>query len=331
MKVILVAILSLFSTQTSAATPLVEHILNLCSQTIVEIDSELGKIYSTKKPSISELNGKVATAILVQHEGATKVKLTIFDQGKTAEFFLPEINFKQILLTEESVWFLSNSSITEYNLAKQNFAGKYPSFPKPYNPEVSTFTRGFTYQDGYIYIAHGELGVSIFNTKTKSHFTVIRNGIQPASLAVAAVRKGDSLYILQGAFQPSGFNGVAVVNLKNGSNKLIAYSAASGVVDPYSSTMIVKGETLILNNGGWLHSFPVSAIDSGKSPQTPIWLAVSEKVESSSGTFDQYLMVNGDFVISDSQVLACSYVNYVPKQQRRPIKEWKLIRKTLLF
>lgn len=300
-----------------------------CAQSIEVYEGTYGKEYSVNSTEMASLDGTYATATTTFKNGSTQIELRIFAKGNSKEFVIPAFDFRRILLTETSVWFLSADKIREFNLSESRLMGEYPSFQKPFEMQLTSRARGFTYSGGYLYIAHGELGVAVFDTRNHQHYTVIKTGLQPGSLAAAVQVQGSDLYLLQGAYHPQGFNGVAIVNLNYGTAKLVSYPESSGVVDPYSSSMKVTEKYLLINNSGWIHGYLLSNLKKGPTKQAPSWIRVSETIESAAGKFDKFLMIQGDFVFSQGELLACSSVSYVPVGQRRPIKEWRFIRKKI--
>ncbi len=306
-----------------------KQIENTCSLSVEEDEGTYGKEYFVTPTQMDSFGGRHITATTALVDGKTQIKLSLHENGGSKIFTIPLFDFKRVLLTETSAWFLSDDRIREFSFSEKRITGEYSSFPRDFEMHLTTRARGFAYSSGYIYIAHGELGVSVFDAKNHQHYTVIKAGLQPASLAAAVQVRGNDLYLLQGAYHPQGFNGVAIVNLTYGSAKLISYPQASGVVDPYSSSMRIVDEYLVINNSGWIHGYLISNLKSGPAVQAPAWLQVFEAIDTAGGNFDKYLMIEGDFTVSDGELLACSSISYVPVGQRRPIKEWRMIRKKL--
>lgn len=329
LKAALVLAISVATTGPASASSFskmaADHVKETCSQSIVIDPHPTGDNYFVIPTSMAKYEDRIATALDVFHEGRFLTKLSILYKDHAKEYFIPRFNYKRILLTENAVWFLTPDSLREFSLMEGKIINSFPSYPQEIEQHQTTSARGFTYQSGFIYIAHGDLGVVIFDAKNRKHYTVLKKGLQPASMAAAVQVRGNHLYILQGAYLPQGFNGVAVVDMRNGSAKHIAYPKSSGVVDPYSSSMALTDNQLVINNGGWIHSYKISDLQSGKSPLAPSWTSLLEKVHTEGGTLDRYLMIAGDFVVVDKMLMACSSVTYIPPQKKKPVREWRFI------
>lgn len=305
------------------------YVRGTCAQSIETFAGQFGKEYSVIPTRLSTLGDRLAVATQVLENGQWQTKLSVIANGQADEMRLPSFDFKAIALAEDSVWFLSDDSIREYSLRDKQIVGTYPSFPRPFEVKLTTRARGITYHGGYLYIAHGALGVAMFDARQRQHYTVRPMGLQPGSLAAAVALDGRTLYLLQGAYSPNGFNGVSIVDLASGATKSVAYAPASGVVDAYTSRLALTDQFLMINNGGWIHGFLLSNLRGGASPQAPTWLPISEKIETDGGVFEKFLMVEGDIAVVDHELLACSSVSYVPTGQRRPVTEWRFLQRKL--
>ncbi len=309
---------------------LVNHVKDICSQTLEVTPDTYGPRYDILPTRFYANDTRAISAIDVFADGKTQIKLSVLEvNGTIAVHLIPRFDYKRILLADDSVWFLGDDDMKEYNLTEKKIVGTYSTYPRPFTVQLTTRARGFTYDKGYIYIAHGELGVSVFDVKNRKPYTVLTAGMQTASLAGAVQVRASNLYILLGAYHPAGFNGVSIVDMSSGGARTVAYPAGSGVVDPYSSNMQFGDNQLFINNSGWIHAYDLKSLSSGSSTIAPTWMMIFEKVDSEAGIFDKYLMVEGDLLVNDGDVLACSSVSYVPKKQRRPIKESRFIHQAI--
>lgn len=309
----------------------VENFVNgICAQTLQVSKGPNGKEYRILRSHFSTNEGRVLSAVNRNVDGISKIHLSILDkQAQVSNYLLPFFPYKRVLLAGNSAWFLQENQLLEFDLATQRMVGQYSTFPKPIPIQLTTIAREFTYHRGFIYIAHGELGVSVFDVTSRKHYIVMKAGLQPGSLAAAVEIKGTDLYLLQGAFHPSGFNGLSITNMSTGNSRHVAYPDSSGVVDPYSSGMKLSDTHLFINNGGWIHVYDLKSLASGKSPMAPKWLVISENLETENGIREQFLMTEGDLLVSHREVLACSSVSYVPRDQVRRIRDWRTINKAL--
>lgn len=300
-----------------------------CAESLVVREENSRKVYSITPTQMATLGDRLVTAAEVVHEGQNQVKVSVLQQGKLETLFLAIPYFRRILLSETSVWFLLDNALLELNLDQRKLVGAHASFPEKFDMAPATRARGFSYQDGRIYVAHGELGVSVFSIKTQQHERVIRDLVQPGSLAAAVEVRGGELFVLQGAFQQNGVHGITLMNLRSGSSKFIRYTEEAGAVDPYNSTMKLSGQSLVVNNSGWIHRFTLEGLARGPLAQRPEWLPVAERLETAGGVYDRYLMIDGDFVVHNQEVLACSSVHYVPVGERKPVRDWRFLQRKL--
>lgn len=266
------------------------------------------------------------TVALVESPYDGKLKLRVRNpNGKIEVHLLPKMRADGVLAIGDSIWLLTQNSLVEFSLKEKKIIGRYPTFPKPFEPSQITRARGFAYHSGRIYIAHGELGVSVFDLTKKAPTYVLQAGLQPASMIGAVALKGHTLFVLQGAYHPSGFNGLSIYDLKTGNTKLIKYPLASGVVDPYKSTMKVSEDRLIINNGGWIHTYELSALATASGELAPRWIPIAETLPTAGGNVQKYLMINGDLLVNAQNLLACSSVHFVPVGEHKPIREARMI------
>lgn len=315
----------------AASSSFPAELVKTCSLAVQAREGAYGKEYSVLPTQMDSYGGDFVTASAFLEGGRESIRVVLYSAEGARELVLPWFEFSRVLLTESSVWFLAGDRLREFNRADGRLLGEYPSYPGTFEPGVTTRARGFTQSGGYLYIAHGELGVVVFDARAHRHFTVLRQGLRPGSLAAAVQVVGSELFVLQGAYHPDGFNGVAVVNLAQGAAHWVSYPASSGVVDPYSSSMKVVGPHLVINNGGWIHGYRLVDLQNGPATLAPSWLQVFEAIDTAGGNMDKYLMIEGDFVVSGEELLACSAISYVPVGQRRPVREWRLIRKKVEF
>lgn len=305
---------------------LVAMVKETCTKTVLEFDGTYGKEYDLLAPrfafdasravSVTEAVDSREIAIHIQNVDGTQ-----FDRR------LPLFDYKRILLIQDSIWFLQDDQLVEYSISSDKILGRYPTYTKPFEVKLSTRARGFVYANGYIYIAHGEFGVVMFDVAARRPYSVLNAGLMSGSLAGAVEVKENTLYLLQGAYHPKGFNGLSLYDLRSGSVQTVGYPSRMGVVDPYSSTMHANEDYLFVNNSGWIHAFDLKALAAAPQTLSPIWISVVENISTEGGNFQKFLMVNGDLVINKKDVVACSSISYTPIGKRRPVTEFRTIYK----
>jgi hypothetical protein len=303
----------IFARALGNETALTGHLKNVCAQT-----TNLGPARMTN------VDSRFVSAINILEAGKIIIHLSLLsDSGAVNVYDIPFFNYKNILLIGNSVWFLTDSQIKEYSLVDRKIVASYSTFPTPFN--LTTRARGFAFQGNELFIAHGELGVSVFNLSTRKYTGVLMPEMRPGTMAGAVQIKNKTAYILLGAYLPIGFNGIASVDLNSLSVKYTEYPEGSGVIDAYSSNLQITDKLLLIKNGGWIHAFDLAALASGAQKIAPRWISISERIESEGEIFDKYLMVEGDLVVNDGRALACSSITYTRKGQRLPVREWRVI------
>lgn len=330
MKFLIVAVMAFFSLNAFAysdAPGLVKLVQDTCPRAVVEFDGTFGKEYDVLSPRFS-FDEHRALAVVEDFSLRTIQMRMESTTGGKWERSIPLFDYKRILLIGDSIWFLQDAKLIEFNISSDRIVGEYPSYPAPLEVGLTTRARGFAHSRGQIYIAHGELGVVVFDVRLKKPVRVLNAGLRGGSLVGAVAVRGDTMYVLQGAYHPEGFNGLSVFNLVTGATKIIAYHPGMGVVDPYSSTMAANDDFLFVNNGGWIHAFKLTQL-AGVQQATlePTWISVVESIATEGGNFPKYLMVNGDLVINGRDVVACSSISYLPVGARRPVTEARSIYK----
>jgi hypothetical protein len=142
----------------------------------------------------------------------------------------------------------------------------------------------------------------------------------PSGLAV----DGEKVYAAVASSQEAGFTGIITVNPVSGEiTKRSSYDVARwGVLDTDVKARM-HGDSLVLNNGGWIHVIKREQIESDKAIR-PRWAA---HVIPQDGTVNaHYMMIKGDFVIHGGQVMGCgAYTaqengNYVRKSKLFHVK-----------
>lgn len=138
----------------------------------------------------------------------------------------------------------------------------------------------------------------------------------PSGLAV----DGDKVYAAVATSQERGFTGIITVNPLNGViTKRSKYDVARwGVIDTDAKAQM-HGDSLILNNGGWIHVIKREQIESDKAIR-PRWAAL---VIPQDGTVNaHYMMTKGEFVIHGEFVMACGV--YTAQQDGNFVRKSKL-------
>jgi hypothetical protein len=120
--------------------------------------------------------------------------------------------------------------------------------------------------------------------------------------------------------QERGFTGIITVNPENGIiSKRTPYDVARwGVIDT-DAKALMSGDSLILNNGGWIHVITKKQIESDKAIR-PRW--ASYVIPQNGEVNAHYMIIKGEFVIHGDQVMGCGV--YTDRQDGNFVRKSKL-------
>ena len=138
----------------------------------------------------------------------------------------------------------------------------------------------------------------------------------PSGLAV----DGDKVYAATATSVERGFTGIITINPENGTiTRRSKYDVARwGVIDT-DAKAVMHGDSLILNNGGWIHVIKRSQIESDKAIR-PRWAA--HVIPQDGPVNAHYMMIKGQFVIHGDQVMGCGV--YTAQQDGAFVRKSKL-------
>ncbi|MFL5785541.1 MAG: hypothetical protein ACJ76H_13075 [Bacteriovoracaceae bacterium] len=132
---------------------------------------------------------------------------------------------------------------------------------------------------------------------------------------------GAVLYVAAATSHDKGFTGILTIDPLTGNiMKRTSYDVQRwGVIDNYAKARMA-GENLVLNNGGWIHLITKKQIQDDKAIR-PRWVA--EVVPASGQVNAHYMMMSGDFLIHDGQVMGCGV--YTAEEDSRLVRKSKLV------
>ena len=114
---------------------------------------------------------------------------------------------------------------------------------------------------------------------------------------------GEKIYAAVATSQENGFTGIITVNPLTGEiMKRSKYDVPRwGVLDTDAKARM-NGDSLVLNNGGWIHVITKKQIESDKAIR-PRWAA--HVIPQDGSVNAHYMQILGDFVIHNGQVMGC--------------------------
>lgn len=170
-------------------------------------------------------------------------------------------------------------------------------------------------------ISRGAAGVMAFDMDEKkvlwtNFFGGDEDYGQPSGLAT----DGRVLYAMSATSFQNGFTGVVTMNPETGAIiRKTPYDTRSwGVLDTDVKARM-HGENLVLNNGGWIHLITKKQLESEKAIK-PRWVAHTIPAEDDVSA--HYMMIAGDFLMHDGQVMACGV--YTARGENGYVRKSKL-------
>lgn len=138
----------------------------------------------------------------------------------------------------------------------------------------------------------------------------------PSGLAV----DGEKVYAAVATSQEAGFTGIITFNPQNGEiSKRTSYDVARwGVLDTDAKAQM-NGDSLVINNGGWIHVIKREQI-AGEKAIRPRWAALV--IPQDGQVNAHYMMMKGEFLIHDGQVMGCGM--YTAQQDGNYVRRSKL-------
>ena len=213
--------------------------------------------------------------------------------------FSSEEKINDVLVTEDKIWVLNDFDLQELTLTG-SLLGHY-SFESNHNSKRQGMT--FAHHGDTLYIAQGMGGLSAFDLKThkviwNTDFSEIKH-----TMAVSVTTDADQyVYAIMATTAEEGFSGFVTLDPKNGKimNKA-TYGQDWGVIDitPRASWY---NNSLVLNNGGWIHQISKKQLTSKKAIK-PRWVA---HVIPAKGPINQhYMMTVGGFFFEQKNLIGC--------------------------
>ncbi len=224
-------------------------------------------------------------------------------------------SIRSIVREGASIWVLTANQIVELDTTGEvleSYDLEQSGNPSWYGLSMIQFNRKLV-------ISRGAAGVTAFDMDTREFvwtnwFAGTDDGF-PSGLAT----DGRVIYAASATSHQNGFTGIVSLNPESGA--IIRHTPydvrRSGVLDTNVKARM-HGEDLVLNNGGWIHLITKKQIESEKAIR-PRWVAHMMPAEGPVGV--HYMMIAGDFLMHDGQVMACgTYTAFEEGQYLRKSK-----------
>ncbi len=175
-----------------------------------------------------------------------------------------------------TAYVLTYSSIEEWDLLRRERLAEYPTYaingPLAYKQHSQAMAR---YKDKLI-VAHGRLGVSIFNMKTKrlvNQFRLVQGQLPLESMATGVTVQGNLAYVVMDNFNVtrpgdgvSIFRGIIVINMDSES-----VQSELGGMDPGADSIVSDAKKVIVSFGGIpIWKYGVESLQGKQIPEPEI-------------------------------------------------------------
>lgn len=232
-------------------------------------------------------------------------------EGKT--IFSSPTKIKAVVSHSDNYWLLSSSTILQI----KNDGTMMDSFEM--EKSISMTKAG----DLLLIVRGGGTLTAFDMVQKKEIWTNYLNEI-PDGDAVSVAFDGKNAHVVFTGNRENGFNGVATVEIAGGNIiKKVPYDISrAGVVDPDAKVRWFNN-SLVLNNGGWIHVITAEQLAKGKAVK-PRWVAHVVN----RGMDQHYMMLRGEFIFEGNNLLGCGLYN--EKVDGTLVRKSKLFTVTML-
>lgn len=213
-------------------------------------------------------------------------------EGET--IFASPTRIRSVVKEGEDIWLLSSSTI----LHMKNDGTMIDSFEM--EKSISMTKAG-----NLLLIVRGGGTLTAFDLDTKKVlWTNYMNEIQGGD-AVAVAFDGKNAQVVFSAARENGFTGIATVEMGAGNViKQIPYDKSrAGVISPDAWARWYNN-SLVLNNGGWIHVVTADQLAKGK-PVKPRWVASAV----GQGMDRNFMVLRGEFYFEGKNLVGCGVYN----------------------
>lgn len=270
------------------------HLETVCKSALQPYPGRTG--YSVSNPPVFSPN-YVARGLFTDSG-----RVNIVEDLSGQEIYQADQKIRGLVEAFDSLWLLVDYEMI--NISKEGeLIGRYPFVFNP-NPQTAKGVSLVRVED-LLLIARGSAGLSAFNMRTgklqwHKDFNEVDDG-KP----VAVTFDGEHAQVVFTSTRENGFSGIVTLNLESQDIlfKTPYNQRRAGVIAPDVKAHWFN-DSLILNNGGWIHLITRNQIETQK-PFRPKWVAV----EVGGDRHLHYMMLTGDFFIKDQTLVGCGLMN----------------------
>ena len=276
------------------STAFASHIETVCKSSKQPVPGRSGYTY-TNPPTF---RGELLTRRLVDERGLNYV----IERFNGEELFHTPARLSGVIEFDGSIWALAEYEILELD-ADGVVRERHPIVFNPTDDEPRAYD--FAVMNGLFVVARGTGGLTAFNPSTRKIQWHTEMPEVDGSKPVAVAFDGEFAQVVMTGTREGGFNGIVKVELNDG--KVLTQTAydnrRAGVISPDAKAKWFNN-SLVLNNGGWIHVITAKQLAAGK-PMKPRWVAV----EVGDDMHLHYMMLEGEFYFEGNNLYGCGAYN----------------------
>lgn len=207
-------------------------------------------------------------------------KLRVAPLNGEASFELPTKDAAIDIITDgETAYILTFSSIEEWDLRSRERRAEYSTYAINGPLAYKEHSEGFARAGDTLIIAHGRLGVSFFNIKTKrltNQYRLLRSQLPLESMATGVSVQGDLAFVVMDNFHVTKpgdgvkiFRGILIINMKT--QQVVR---ELGGMDPGADAILTDSHKVIVSFGGipiWKYGMSSLKTQTPLEPEYRLW------------------------------------------------------------
>ena len=181
------------------------------------------------------------------------------------------------LSMNDSLFILTYSGIEEWSLAQKKQIASFDTYAYPGTMEYMQHAQAFARYGDKVIVAHGRLGVSFFNLKTRrllNQFRLVQSQLPLESMATGVTVQGKFALVVMDNFSlvsqgKPAFRGIIVIDMESES----VVSELDGL-DPGADSILGDGKKVIVSFGGipiWKYLLNSLSEKSLPEPENRVW------------------------------------------------------------
>lgn len=198
-----------------------------------------------------------------------------------------------------SIWALTPTQLIEFNAGGEILN----TYQVEHSGNPYAGTRSMAKAGKILIITLGHEGMLGFDLEQRKIAWVNSMSDQDGGEPTAVAFDGTQAYIAAATNHENGFTGIITVNPETGAiTKKIPYDVPHSGVIGIDANARMSGDTLVLNNGGWIHLISKEQIERGGKVR-PRWVA--HVIPQNGQVNAHYMILAGGFLVHDQEVMGC--------------------------